>query len=437
MTNTIYTDYKSPVSLPYPIVVDQPSVEEAPSLNQLLYLGGKKLLNKIEFVWNYASKGLSLTRSTLMTSVKTFSRLKPTEGSVGQKINNLVLKSKLLNVIGLPFALLNLIGKIEELIKVSKVEFYEGMALAAVTIVLLTVDILDSTNALVDTLVSLEVLPTQIINEVVSKLLELASLENFGAMLSKALPFIGFGTLGVSSVMRIMQLIKTKSLYNKLKACQKDNYQTRDFAQLETLLNQLLHASEEEKKQVKGIRTLLFKAKNSSQFKSMENSLKKIKSKLGRKPIPSLIQEPKLEDIKEEIAEARKKLALNYAASSKLATQLQELENNLKKEGFSELEAPEALEKIIHGLEKKMAIEWLNLVVNALTCIGLILFLLPVPPVAPFIFLSLGIVLKIGIMVYQEKETTEFDNKVRKIFNFAIDGIKTLFPFENLARASI
>lgn len=102
-----------------------------------------------------------------------------------------------------------------------------------------------------------------------------------------------------------------------------------------------------------------------------------------------------------------KRAALLRATPIEVVQEFEKIAELLKDQGGALTEKEVAalfksLEKVSKLLRKKMAADAANLMANVLSFIGLTLFLLTVPPVAPFIFLAASMLVKISTLAFQD-----------------------------------
>lgn len=282
----------------------------------------KKVLDSSEHVWSYLGKLVILTRHALNITVKTCQRLAMC-CSLNRRILNAVTRLKLFSIVSVPFSIFSVHSTAQKLFKSFHLRDKEGIALTSLSLAIIATDIVDSlatfTNAALTTLSKAPV-----------------------ALFSTLGMPIAYALIGMGSVSRTIQLIKTYSLFKEFQKAGKRE-----------TLEQFLEAKLGVEKQLEKKRAALLRAAPSDVVKEFE----------------------------------------------KIAELLKDNRRLTEKEASALLKS---LDKISLLLKKKMIADAANLMANILSFIGLTLFLFTVPPVTPFIFLAASMLLKISTLAFQD-----------------------------------
>ncbi|MCE5316258.1 MAG: hypothetical protein LLG04_02710 [Parachlamydia sp.] len=306
----------------------------------------KRVFDGCEHVWSYLGKLFMLTRHALNITVKTCQRVAMC-CSLNRRILNAVTRLKLFSIVSVPFSIFTVHSTGQKLFKSFHLRDKEGVALASLSLALISTDIVDSlatfTNAALATLSKAPV-----------------------ALFSTIGMPIAYALIGMGSASRTIQLVKTYCLFKKFQG-------------------QVL-------------------TQNMGKRRALEQFLE---AKLGVTPEEKQLMEGKADKSGELLRlKEKKRAALLRAAPSEVVQEFEKIADLLKgQKTLTEREAAallRSLDKISHLLKKKMVVDAGNLLANIISFIAITLFFFTVPPVVPFIFLAASMIQKISTLAYQD-----------------------------------
>jgi len=314
----------------------------------------KVIFDQFRQIWAYVGKLILLTKQVLKIILNSCK-------SCGGKIKPALVRMKIFSFATLP---LNAESAVKEGVKVgrsAKLQDYEGAALSSLSIALLAGDAVDSAVTFTE------------------GVLELASLPAVEWMGKVGLPLaFGLSTLGIFT--RSYGIWRIQSFQRDFDAdpLLKEPYKVENHALIEKTLRQKLE------------KHLGITAKEMKEIE--EKSLKE------KNPLEAQLRSMKA-------LEARKENILGRVTSSKVASQMKELRQILNAKSLITPQVKSALDlasNIRTTSFRSTMIKAAGIAANVITLIGLSLFFFTAAPYVPFIFLAVAMVVRIGILIYEE-----------------------------------
>jgi hypothetical protein len=326
---------------------------------------GKRFANqaveKVESIWNYAGKLVMLTRHSLNLSLKVCHRLTLGCRNIDAKVLRVITKLKLFSIVGVPFNLLSIKPLAEKIFKNYALGDKEGAALTGLSLTIIAIDIVDSITTFINA---------------ISTLATNSSISILSAM---GMP-LSFGMVGLGSISRIIQLAKTHAIFKKI----------QHRGSLDQTLSQSLPAL------------------NRFLKENFDVSNLEIDVLMAGRRLEGLSQE-EIEAVKQKEIEkfkAKKKAVLARSTNPEIVAELEKIyELNQRSSPLTVDQAKELISRVNRlqfFFKKKMTLDIGHLIANSLTLIGLSLFYLPLPPLLPFLFLALSVIVRLAFLAYQD-----------------------------------
>ncbi len=298
---------------------------------------------------------------------------------------------KILNALEIPFNIFDAVKEVISIPSKIKIKDLEGLGLSAASIGLLVGDTFDAVATMADYIITGFVGSNPVLSIVSQTLLPL-----------------GMVLVTGSSALKVYKLgITAFELHRVNRALRK-----KDLNKMQTHLDKLAGMTKKERKKIL----------NKAERKTHSKIEKKVKSELKKqglkKETDEYTEQFAIEFQKEHDAhfailtnvrfhkEAAKlkKLKTNRLqrrTNGKVAKILTEIVNDPEK-----INDPEELQKALKMLKKSLikttCVHSANILTNMIILAGLALFFAPVPPIAPFVLLGVGALLKLGITVGEE-----------------------------------
>lgn len=326
---------------------------------------GKKFANqavdKMESAWNYGGKFVMLTRHSLNLSLKVCHRFTLGCRNLDAKVLTVITKLKLFAIVSVPFSLLSIKSLVEKIFKNYALGDKEGAALTGLSLTVMAMDIVDSITTFVNA---------------ISTLATSSSISILSAM---GLP-LSFAIVGLSSISRIIQLAKTHAIFKKI---QYRGSIDKTLSQSLPALNQFLKENFDVSNLEINVLMAGYRLEGLSKEEIEALKQKEIeKFKAKKKAVLARSTNPEI------MAELEKIYELNQRSSPLTVDQAKELISRANRLQFF--------------FKQKMTLDVGHLIANAFTLIGLSLFFLPLPPVLPFLFLGLGVIVRLALLAYQD-----------------------------------
>jgi hypothetical protein len=312
-----------------------------------------------EHIWSYGGKAVTLSRHLLTIISKT----RPEYQS---RIDAAILKIKLLNGVGIPFAVASTKSAVEKFIKSFGLGDTEGVTLSSLSVALNAMDITDATAT------------------VINSALAIAGEEKIALLSAVGTP-LAYAMTTIGSVNRLVQIIKTGSVWSRINRECLNPHQTSVANDQEAL-----------------------KALKKYLTDNLNLTIEEQVSVLQRDPRD--VYMTRLEATINKLIE-KKKAIFTRSTSPEIIAKFEEMLQILKQTSITQPEIDQifrTLDLISKECSRKIWVEIAGLVANAFAYAGLITLTLPVPPVLPFVFFAASTVIKIGMVAYQDLRDPAF-----------------------------